>query len=259
MMISAASLLSLVGAVQVRRDTGASPSSTTAAADASKTDDRAALKLQQAQSAIATLESVKRNQGADVKARAKQKVEELKSRLQALRLIYANDPKKLAHAAAQIARELSAAAKNYASAGGQASDLGTAADTGSVSLPNATDAATPETGATTAVPTATAAADGGATETGDKAGQATATSPSTGATSNAVKGDAQTEADAEFAREARQIARQLKEILRRREQQQARDDADRAAGERSVAEAEATLDTFSTGSVDVAEAMAVTI
>jgi len=96
----------------------------TAAAPLSKAEEIAARKLQEAKSAVATLATIKTKTSDDERARAAQKVKELKARLQALKMIYASDPKKLAKAAAQIARELAAAVKSYTSAGGSTIELG---------------------------------------------------------------------------------------------------------------------------------------
>lgn len=72
------------------------------------------------------------------KAAAAQKVERLKKELENLRKFSGGDPKLIARQAARIARELGAAAKEYASAGG-----GAAAAGATPSAPSEANAATP--------------------------------------------------------------------------------------------------------------------
>ncbi|GGD20235.1 hypothetical protein GTQ45_03575 [Pyruvatibacter mobilis] len=57
------------------------------------------------------------------KARAKQKIEEIKKQLEALRVLAAVNPEAAARQAARLSRELATAVKEYASAGGDTSSL----------------------------------------------------------------------------------------------------------------------------------------
>ncbi len=72
------------------------PRTTGPASAVSKKDEMAARKLDEAKQAVQTLATIKTKTSDDQKARAAQKVKELKARLQALKMIYAGDPKKLA-------------------------------------------------------------------------------------------------------------------------------------------------------------------
>ncbi|WP_422025834.1 hypothetical protein [Pyruvatibacter mobilis] len=99
------------------------------------------------------------------KARAKQKIEEIKKQLEALRVLAAVNPEAAARQAARLSRELATAVKEYASAGGDTSsltgteapsidDAGATAPADAQATRTATETAT-ETTAATDVPAAT--------------------------------------------------------------------------------------------------------
>ncbi len=102
-------------------------------------DERAATRLRDAKSALATLKQRTSNASDQKKAAAKQRVDQIKARLQMLKMSSPVDPKILA----QLARELKAAVRSYASAGGSPADLGAMPTQG---VPASSDAATADTG-----------------------------------------------------------------------------------------------------------------
>ncbi|WP_422364595.1 hypothetical protein [Pyruvatibacter mobilis] len=85
------------------------------------------------------------------KARARQKIEEIKKQLEALRVLAAVNPEAAARQAARLSRELATAVKEYASAGGDTSSLtGTEApsiDAAGATAPADAPAGTPDTAA----------------------------------------------------------------------------------------------------------------
>ncbi len=213
---------------------------TPATAPLSRKDEIAARKLEEAKQAVATLAAVKTKSSDAQKARAAQKVKELKARLQALKMLYAGDPKKLARAAAQIARELAGAVKSYTSAGGSAIELGGAdagdASAGGPAPAEADGAAGAPAAAGTEVPPKGAAT----SETGEEkpAGTTPTATPAENGKSAATQ--AREKADEEFAREARDLARTLKAALRRKDPKH-RDEDDRRSAEQALATVDQTL------------------
>lgn len=83
-------------------------------------------KLNDARAAVESLKQRTSNASERQKAAAKQKIEQLKARLQMLQMAMIGDPKGAARMAAQLARELGAAVKAYAAAGGSTAGLGAA-------------------------------------------------------------------------------------------------------------------------------------
>ena len=81
-------------------------------------------RLREAKAASETLRAKSSQASEERKAAARQKIEQLKARLQMLRSMASVDPKGTARIAAQIARELGAAVKEYAAAGGVTSGMG---------------------------------------------------------------------------------------------------------------------------------------
>lgn len=225
----------------------------------SKKDEMAARKLEEAKQAVATLAAVKSRSSDEEKARAAQKVKELKARLQALKMIYAGDPKKLARAAAQIARELAGAVKSYTSAGGSAAELG-GAEAGDASASGTAPAGEPKaegTAAGEATPD-TAEKDNAAPE-----GEATkpeATEPGTdkAADEKRTADAARAKADDEFRNEARALARELKAALRRKDHKHRdegpRDSSDKQSGEQALASVEQAV-----GALPIADIAAVSV
>lgn len=99
---------------------------------------RDADKARNAQQALETLKRSKSNVKDDMKARAREKLEALKARLQRMRMMGAT-PRQIA----QLARELGAAVKAYAAAGGSSNDVGM---TQTPTAANANQAPTPAPG-----------------------------------------------------------------------------------------------------------------
>ena len=81
-------------------------------------------KLEEARNALRSLSKPPNQAAEDRKAMARQKIEQLKARIRMLQMSAAMDPKGVAKLVAQLARELGAAVKAYASAGGSTADLG---------------------------------------------------------------------------------------------------------------------------------------
>lgn len=220
----------------------------------SKQEAMAARKLQQAKDAVATLATIKTKTSDDQKARAAQKVKELKARLQALKMIFAGDPKKLARLAAQIARELGAAVRSYTSAGGggdlggvDASDSaggGTTAGEAPAegAEPDAAQSAAPE-----AVAPETAQPDADADKSKTEVPGA---HPSTG--DARATGTARDKADEDFKNEARDLARALKAALRRKDPKHQNDDEDQRSGEQALASVDQALGALPMADVGVA-------
>ncbi|MFN3558298.1 MAG: hypothetical protein ACK4UQ_03335 [Brevundimonas sp.] len=101
-------------------------------------------RLRDSKAAVETLKGRTSQASEERKAEARQKIEQLKARLQMLRSMASMDPEGTARLAAQLARELGAAVKAYAAAGGTGGGGGA---TGvAVPAPSGADAATTETG-----------------------------------------------------------------------------------------------------------------
>ena len=122
-------------------------------------------RLRDSKAAVETLKGRASQASEDRKAEARQKIERLKARLQMLKSMASMDPEGTARLAAQLARELGAAVKAYAAAGG------TAAGAGSVgaAVPAASGADAATTGAGDAA-AATTAEQASTDQTSDKAG-----------------------------------------------------------------------------------------
>ena len=88
--------------------------------------------LQQGMQAVAALQTAKVNYSAQRKAAARQKIEALKRQLDALRMVAGGNSKEAAAQIARLARELSAAAHEYAAAGGGGGDASVTASSGGV-------------------------------------------------------------------------------------------------------------------------------
>lgn len=227
------------------------------AAPLSKKDEMAARKLQEAKNAVATLAGVKSKGSDDQKARAAEKVKQLKARLQSLKMIYAGDPKKLARAAAQIARELGAAVKSYVDAGGGAGELG-GVDAGAA--PAETADAAGEGGAEGSEAGAASAENAAAPATeaaeGDKADDKSAPGLGKPDDGKSAADSAREKADADFAREARALARELKAALRRGHAK-GPDEEDRRSGEEALASVDKALGALPIADIGVAAVMGI--
>ena len=121
-------------------------------------------KLNDARAAVETLKQRTSNASEEKKATAKKKIEEIKARLQMLQMAMIGDPKGAARMAAALARELGAAVKAYAAAGGSTAGLGVASGapaTGALEAGGAeatSEAASGEVAAETSSPEAPAGA-----------------------------------------------------------------------------------------------------
>lgn len=83
-------------------------------------------RLSDARAAVESLKQRSSSASEEKKAAAKKKIEEIKARLQMLQMAMIGDPKGAARMAAALARELGAAVKAYAAAGGSTAGLGAA-------------------------------------------------------------------------------------------------------------------------------------
>lgn len=83
-------------------------------------------RLNDARAAVESLKQRTSNASEEKKAAARKKIEEIKARLQMLQMAMIGDPKGAARMAAALARELGAAVKAYAAAGGSTAGLGAA-------------------------------------------------------------------------------------------------------------------------------------
>ena len=88
----------------------------TSALDAMR--QRQEARAKDALTALQTLKSQKSSDNEEKKAAARKKVEDLKARIRSLRMTMVGNPEAMAKMAAQLARELGAAVKAYAAAGG---------------------------------------------------------------------------------------------------------------------------------------------
>ena len=96
-------------------------------------------RLNDARAAVESLKQRTSNASEEKKAAARKKIEEIKARLQMLQMAMIGDPKGAARMAAALARELGAAVKAYAAAGGSTASLGAASDTTTGGADVATD------------------------------------------------------------------------------------------------------------------------
>ena len=83
-------------------------------------------RLNDARAAVESLKQRTSSASEEKKAAAKKKIEEIKARLQMLQMAMIGNPKGAARMAAALARELGAAVKAYAAAGGSTAGLGAA-------------------------------------------------------------------------------------------------------------------------------------
>ncbi|WP_448661259.1 hypothetical protein ACG3SL_11515 [Sphingomonas sp. CJ20] len=239
--MSILSLAPLLVPAALRPKAPARPATSTPTPATTPREQAAERKLAQAQSAVATLEASKTDQAESAKATAREKVRQLKERLKALQMLAAFDPKAAARAAAAIARELGAAVKQYQDAGGSAGDLGAttdaaapeaAADAGTeAQASDTTDAATPDPADAAKEPADPADAKDSDLE---RYRERVAV-----AQSSARQADGK--ADAEFARDARDAAAQIKALIRRAKDDRDPDDKDVRDAEHALAKVEDQL------------------
>lgn len=210
---------------------------TTRAPSDSAREDRmtaaAEARLRDAKAAVETMKQRRSQASEERKAIACQKVEQLKARLQALRAMASVDPKGTARMAAQLARELGAAVKAYAAAGGTTTGMETGAapatdagaQTAGTESGDAAQATTGEAGAVARTDPAQAdgeaGSESGGAEGGDKDGGGAPANPyqqaideqNARADETARRG-AEKQADTDFMAEVRKLAAELKALVR---------------------------------------------
>jgi hypothetical protein len=189
--------------------------------------------LQNALQALKTLRQQTTTANGDQKAAAKQKLDALKAQLKAL-LEFGGDPKQRAREAAAIAKQIAAAAQEYAQAGG---DPGPAA---APTEPSTTNASAPSSGGqTTSDRTASTDASGQNAAATSARTQSSATSNDASQNTPATGGGS-SDADQQFIAEARTLAAQAKAIIQAAAQNlknkhESLDSADARAGDDAVA------------------------
>jgi hypothetical protein len=87
-------------------------------------------RLKEAKAALETMRQRSSSAADERKAAARKKVEDLKARIQMLKMTMPSDPKAAARMVAQLARELGAAVKAYGGSGGAMTDLASSASAG---------------------------------------------------------------------------------------------------------------------------------
>ena len=203
-------------------------------------DERSAARLRDAQAAVATLKQRNTAASDQKKASAKQRVDQIKSRLQMLRMSSPVDPKVLA----QLARELKSAVGSYASAGGSVRDLG-ATTAPAATAP--TDAATGDQAAVEVeveAPQAEPAPQDAPAEASDGNPYQRVAQEAETRFADASRRNAATQADREFLSDVRNLANQIKAMAKQAAAQKA--DAthgrDGEAAEKAAAEALKAID-----------------
>lgn len=185
-------------------------------------------KLAEAQGAVAVLKG-DANRNAQAKAVARKKIEELKERLRALRMLFAADPKGMARAAAALAKELGAAVKDYQAAGGSAGEVSSFGDSVVADAPPEAGGAEAKGSMAEPGPNAsdTKPAEDAQAKAANAAYQKTLDRNGRNARSLPPSASPRADEDRAFADEARKIARQLKTVIDASKQD--RDGADEAA------------------------------
>lgn len=182
-------------------------------------------KVRDALSALQTLQTRTTDAREEKKAAARQKVEQLKARIQSLRMTMVGNPEALAKMAAQLARELGAAVKAYAAAGGS---------TAGMSAPSAPVAAAPTATVAEAAPAeperpTVGTGDAPLKTTGDEKAEAetsgdanTPTDPyreilerQQAQAAEQSRRNADQEADGKFAADVKSLVNDLKAVLRK--------------------------------------------
>lgn len=179
-------------------------------------------RLREARAAAETLKARSSEASEERKAAARQKIEQLKARLQMLRSMAGIDPKGTARLAAQIARELGAAVKAYAAAGGSPSGVSPTAPAapaignaavGQDAQPAATQAA-PASGDQAATGDAEAADEGQATEGKSTNPYQQAIDEQNARVADMTRRSNAQKADADLMAEVRKMAAELKALVR---------------------------------------------
>jgi hypothetical protein len=192
-------------------------------------------RLNDARAAVESLKQRTSNASEEKKAAAKKKIEEIKARLQMLQMAMIGDPKGAARMAAALARELGAAVKAYAAAGGSTAGLGAASGapaTGALEAGGAEAAPEAESGevaAETSPPEASAEA------TAEEAEAAKASNPYQQAIDAAqvrineqARRSGERQADRDTMDEVKRLAARIKAMAQRAKDTPEGDEAERA-------------------------------
>jgi hypothetical protein len=186
-------------------------------------------RLREAKAATETLKARSNQASEERKAAARQKIEQLKARLQMLRSMVGADPKGTARIAAQIARELGAAVKEYAAAGGVTSGMGMGAGGAPAAPASGSDAAGTQGDAAAGGGEGSPVASGDQTPTGEtRTGDADAGKEDAGKSANpyqqaideqkaqvadVARRSGQQQADNELMADVRKMAAELKALV----------------------------------------------
>ena len=187
-------------------------------------------KLNDARAAVESLKQRTSNASEEQKAVAKKKNEQIKARLQMLQMAMIGDPKGAARMAAQLAKELGAAVKAYAAAGGSAAGLG-GTPAASVAGGDEAAATTADSGAAAEGP---ALADAGGARQAAEAEKASnpyqqAIDAAQAKSAEQARRSGERQADHEVLDEVKRLAAQIKTLARQAGKDSAEgDDAERA-------------------------------
>lgn len=199
---------------------------------------QAEARVRDARAAMEALQQRRIQASDERKAAAKQKIEQLKARLQMLQSMAAADPKGAARLAAQLARELKAAVKEYSAGGGAGVGSIGGADTAvQAPAPDAASASTDAAAAQAPTPTppvTTTSGSNGEAGAGEEGREGEEGGKSANPYQQAIdqqqaraaefsRRTEQARADQEFLGEARKLAAQIRAMVRNA--------ADRAPGE----------------------------
>ncbi len=266
------SILSLLkAATSPRKNATSGQQASTAVIDMiAKSDPEKARQLKEQQeksgSILQQLQSMKSDQKAERKEAARQKVEQLKKQIQALRMMAAGDPKAAAKRAAQLARELANATKEYASAGGNTGDLGGVSTPAAQSAPMQQENTAAEQQSATNTPPAADISDQtltppASTDSDTPAQDSIAKSAPTARDivnekiAEANKSQAEREADNLFSNDVRKLLNDLKQIIKSAQQKlrdggETGESQDASDAQKALREAELSLGDIASGGTD---------
>lgn len=250
--------------------------------------------LDEARQAVAQIGNAKQDVNQSRKAAAAERVKQIKAQIQALRMM-GGDPKSIARQVAQLAREMSAAASEYASAGGGAqqasqpmADGATATAGGNVETAEAAESGSVATTVKTEVSSATNREQAEPGRKTDQSEDATVSAALSGVTlaegsrqyqenqkqqfKDAVQNSiaelqqksSAAAADKAFAQEVRALAEQLKALAKQQEQRlrQARDQSasgDLSQANQALAEAESSASKISVSVIAVSPSINIAV
>jgi ribosome-associated translation inhibitor RaiA len=188
-------------------------------------------RLSDARAAVESLKQRSSSASEEKKAAAKKKIEEIKARLQMLQMAMIGDPKGAARMAAALARELGAAVKAYAAAGGSTAGLGAAsgapATGGSEAAP---ESASVEVSAETSSAEAPAEGQDGVTAEAAKASNPyqQAIDASQARINEQARRSSERQADRDTMDEVKRLAARIKAMAQRAKDSPEGDEAERA-------------------------------